>query len=88
MGCGGVGVLGSMCVAWSRILEGGWCYVSVGCESELCVEMAGPGICVRRILAHLRSAQCSILLHLIDIGFLRSLYVADIANPDFLEDCC
>ena len=29
--------------------------------------MAGLGICSRRIPAHLRSTQCSIMLHLIDI---------------------
>ena len=33
-------------MAWSRVWEGGWCYMCVCCESGFFVEMAGPDICV------------------------------------------
>ena len=36
-----------------------------GVKSGLFVLTAGPGICIRRIPAHLRCTQCSILSHLI-----------------------
>ena len=47
--------------------------------------------CAWRIPAHLRCTQCSILLHLMDNGYLLSdmyLFMADITNPDFLVPSC
>ena len=42
--------------------------------------MAGPGICVWRIPAHLRCTQCSILLHLMDICFLTCICLWQISQ--------
>ena len=43
--------------------------------------------CARRIPAHLRCTQCSIMLHLINICFLPCSFVSHIANPDLFV-CC
>ena len=79
-GCGGVGGVGGVGGEWVGSLGqglGGWCYVYVCCESRFSVLMTG---CARRILAHLRCSQCSILLHLIDICFLTCIWVWQISQ--------
>ena len=60
-----------MCLPW--VWEGGWCYVCVCCESGFFVEIV-LGDCTRRILAHLRCTQYSILLHIINICFITCIY--------------
>ena len=45
-----------------------WCYVCVCCEFGWQVQVSV--YCARRIPAHLRCTQCSILVHLIDICIL------------------
>ena len=73
-------------VRWVRGIGGGWdLWLSLGCSGVGGVGgCLGPGCgmvrciwqvpvsvyCDRRIPAHLRNTQCSILLHLIDIYFL------------------
>ena len=61
-GCGGVH--GECVGCLDQGLEGWWCYVCVSSEFGFFV------CCAKRIPTHLRCTQCSILLHLIDIGFL------------------
>ena len=56
------------------------CVVSL---DSLCIWQVQVSVyCARRISAHLKYTQCSIMLHLIDICLYFS--VADIANPDLL----
>ena len=86
LGCGGVGGVGGDWVGGLYHGLGGWggvmsvCVVSLDylCRWQVQVSV----YCARRIPAHLRRTQCSILLHLIDICLYLS--VADIANPDLL----
>ena len=69
-GCGGVGEEWGG-AAWAMVWEGAVVLVCLCCESGFFVLMAGPGI--QRIPAHLRCTQCSILMHLIDLGFLTCI---------------
>ena len=66
-------VLGeSGCAVWARVWEDGVvCVVSLDslCRCQVHVSV----YCARRIPAHLRCTQCSILLHLIDICFLTCI---------------
>ena len=76
--CGNMGSVG--CVfglrwcgwyRWERVV---WrCYVCVSCQSGLFVQVQVSVYCARRIPAHLRCTQCSILLQLIDICFLSCI---------------
>ena len=45
-------------------------------------------ICSKRIPAHLRFAQCSILLHLIDIFFQSCIFYGRYRYPDLFVCCC
>ena len=84
--CGGVGGGGrSGLVAWARVWKGGGdvmcvcvCVVSLdalcGCQVQVSEYYD------RRIPAHLRCTQCSILLHLIDICFLMCIYLWHISQ--------
>ena len=66
---GGLGGVMSVCVVSLDYL----------CWSQVQVSV----YCARRIPAHLRCTQCSILLHLIDICLLTCIFTeADIVNPD------
>ena len=64
-GLGGCGSVKSMCVVSLDYLCRWQVHVSV--------------YCARRIPAHLMYTQCSILLHLIDIGFLPYICVWQIS---------
>ena len=78
-GCGGVGV-GVVGGEWvSSLCQGleGWGGVMSVCSvslDSLCLWQVQVSVyCVRRIPAHLRCTQCSILLHPIDICFLTCI---------------
>ena len=61
----------------------GLCYVCVCCGSGCSVLIAGLCICMycaRRIPAHLRCTQCSIMLHHIDICFLTCICLWQISQ--------
>ena len=62
-------------VACARVWKRGWCYVCVSCEFVfLCRRQVQVSVyCARRIPAHFRCTQSSIMLHLIDICFLPCL---------------
>ena len=63
----------------------GWCYVCVSCECGFSVYMAGPGICVLRLVD-----TCACEVHPVFnpvapyVYLLPNMYlfIADIANPD------
>ena len=81
-GCGGVGGVGGEWVGGMGL--GGWggvmsvCVVSL---DYLCRWQAQVSVyCARRIPAHLRCTQCSILLHLIDICFLTCICMWQISQ--------
>ena len=76
-----------MCVCCETVSQGlgglgGIMYVCVVSLDYLCLWQVQVSVYyARRIPAHLRCTQCSILLHLIDIGFLTCICMC-IANPD------
>ena len=72
-------VYGWLCLGSGRV---GWCYACVCCDSGFFVEMAGPGICVlcSADTYHIRCTQCSIMLHLIDNGFLTCICLWQISE--------
>ena len=77
-GRGGVGCVSVFGVAVVYVGSGlgpwsgrvGWCYVWVNLDSLCRWQVQLSVYCARQIPAHLRCTECSILLHLIDIGFL------------------
>ena len=80
--CGGVGV------EWVGGLDlglEGWCYVCVSPDSVCIWQVQVSVYCDRRISAHLRCSQCSILLHMLPTMYL---FMADIANPDLFMCGC
>ena len=83
-GCGGVGGVGG---EWVGVLGqglGGWGGVKSVCVmslESLCRWQVQVSVyCARRIPAHLRCTQCSILLHLIDICFLTCICLWQISH--------
>ena len=57
-----------------------WCYVCVSPDSLCRWQFQVSVYCAGRIPAHLRCTQCSILLHLIDIGFLPCIRLWQISQ--------
>ena len=58
-----------------------WCYVCVVSLDALCRWQVHVSVyCARRIPAHLRCTQCSILLHLINICFLTCICLWQISQ--------
>ena len=83
--CDGVGGLVQGLEGWGSSMS--VCVVSLDYLRRWNVQVSV--YCARRILAHLRYNQCSILLHLIRYLLLNMyLSVVDIANPDFIGCCC
>ena len=82
--CGGVGGVGGVWVGGLVQGLGGWAGVMSVCvvslDSLYCWQVQVYVYCARRIPAHLRCTQCSILLHLIDIGFLTCIYMWQISQ--------
>ena len=81
-GCGGVGGVGeSGRTVWARVWEGGVMAVCVVSLDSLCRWQVQVSVyCARRIPAHLRCTQCSILWHLIDICFLTCICLWQISQ--------
>ena len=75
-GCGGVGGVGGDCFFGLGQGLGGWGVVMSVCIVSLdflCIWQVQVYVyCARRIPAHLRCTQCSIMLHLIDICLTSS----------------
>ena len=58
----------------------GWCYVCVSLDFLFRWQVRVSVYCARRIPAHLRCAQCSILLHLMDICCLACICLWEISQ--------
>ena len=74
----GTGGVCDMCLClrwrwyWGRSLGGWGGVMSVCCESSFCIwQVLASVYYAKRIPAHLKCTQCSILLHLVNIGFLQ-----------------
>ena len=83
-GCAGVGGVGGEWVGGLGQSLGGWggvIYVCVVSLDYLCRWQLQVSVyCTRRIPAHLRCTQCSILLHRIDICFLTCICLWQISQ--------
>ena len=76
---------------WTRVGRGGWCYVCVGCESGLCVYMAGQGIGVLCLADTGASEVHPVFNPVAPYGYLLPnmyLFIAYITNPDLFILCC
>ena len=79
LGFSGMDVVGGY-GAWTRVWRGGVVYVCVSSDYLCRWQVQVSVYCARRIPAHLRCTQCSILLHRINICFIPCICLCQISQ--------